>query len=166
MKPLIYDKVKWHYGSTNRSMGLATDVGATHIAFMLRWCNENGLIAANIIEEFQKEFDQIALGKLTYRDFLISALDGIFDSELLNTRGQGFGKQYYSSERTKMARRYGWYLEDYDMWVEQLFGKEYHKNVAMYYVAYTEENYQKVAQIISKRYNQYLEMKSGVDKKE
>lgn len=156
MNYIVYDKAKWHYGPGSQPMGLPAKVGAIHIAFFLRWCVENEMVEKEVLEELG-HFNVTGKDWIDYPEFLVTHFSGVLDEELLNERGQAFAKEYYNDDTTKMAVHYDWYLQDYDTWVEQLFGPMYNAKTSMYEVEFDEENYKAVAEMIDRRYAQFLD---------
>lgn len=77
-------------------------VGATHIAFFVRWCIENSLMSQEVQENFAEELQRIANKELDCREFFFNDMDGVFTSEELNTKGEKFAAAYYHSEKTKV----------------------------------------------------------------
>lgn len=72
-------------------------VGATHIAFFVRWCIENSLMSQEVQENFAEELQRIANKELDCREFFFNDMDGVFTSEELNTKGEKFAAAYYHS---------------------------------------------------------------------
>ncbi|MFV0395865.1 MAG: hypothetical protein ACK5LC_16005 [Coprobacillaceae bacterium] len=158
---MIYDKAKWHWGAKNAPKDIPQVNGGTHIAFFLRWCIEKGFSSKQLKKDFPDEIDAIEMknNNIDCRKFFVMDMDGVLSSEELNTKGNQFAKAYYHTDKTKFAKQYRFYLEDYDIFVNDLFGKETFDN-AYFYVENTEEIYQKVKFIIDKRYQEFLDMKN------
>lgn len=155
----IYDNIKWHSDALNRPTELPISTGAIHIGFFVRWCFERQLIGSHTVEQYQDEFDLMALKKLTFVDFIMNSLDGVFDSTILNTKGQRFCKAYYTSEQTKFAKQFGCYIPDYNNWAAEKMKENYSRREAPFYIANNEANYQQVAELIDTRYMEFLNMK-------
>ncbi|GIZ14924.1 hypothetical protein RCZ15_02780 [Capnocytophaga catalasegens] len=86
-------------------------------------------------------------------------MDGVLTDEELNTKGKAFAKAYYTSDKTKFAKSNGYYLDDYDNWVEAKYGADYFGN-AYFYIENTEENYKEVKDFIEKQYGEFLASKA------
>ena len=93
-----------------------------------------------------------------YRQYLFDAMDGVLGSAELNTAGKAFAKAYYTTDRTKFAKMYGWYLQDYTDFVSKKFGEKYFDN-AYFYIENSQENYALIKAIIDRRYEEFLTMK-------
>ena len=156
MKYEVYDKAKWHYEAKDMPKELPEIVGATHIAFFVRWCIENDLMSQEIKEDFAEELQQIANKELDCRDFFFNNMDGVFTSEELNTKGKKFAAAYYHSEKTKFAKNFGYYLIDHENWVKNKFGSQYNSDSSYYYVENSEDNYNEIKDICNKRYSEFL----------
>lgn len=156
MKYEVYDKAKWHYDSKAMPEELPQIAGATHIAFFLRWCIENELMSNEFKEDFAKEIEQILKKELDCREFFFDSMDGVFTSEELNAKGRKFAAAYYHSTKTKFAKNHGFYLADFDNWVEQKFGNQYNSDNSYYYIENTEDNYIEIKELCSKRYAEFL----------
>lgn len=158
---IVYDKVKWHSFAENAPKDIPYENGATHITFFLRWCIENGLYSKQLKEDNPDEIQAIENKNpdTNCREFLIKNLDGVFSSEELNTKGKAFAKAYYTSEKTKFAKNVGWYLQEYENFVKNMYGENYFDN-AYFYVEYSEENYQKIKMIIDQHYQIFCEMQT------
>lgn len=154
----VYDKAKWHWGAENAPEDITEENGATHITFFVRWCIEKDFYSKEIYEECVDEIAAIKEGKSDCRQFFLEMFDGVFTSEELNSKGKAFANAYYSSDKTKFAKQYGYYLIDYQNFVDNLFGENNFDN-AYFYVEYSEENYQKIKAVIDSRYSEYLTIK-------
>jgi hypothetical protein len=149
----VYDKAKWHFESEDFPHGvLDVGCGGTHIAFFLKWCIENDFLSKEILDESSKAVEDVKLGKMNCRDFLMQELDGVLSSEELNTKGQKFANAYYKSGKTKFAKRFDWYLSDYDKLTCQFIMEPYTRDNWYFYFENSEENYLLVKNIIDQRY--------------
>jgi hypothetical protein len=159
MKFISYDKAKWHYGAKTFPADLPIENGGTHIAFFLRWCIEKDFICKDILDDNPTEIQQIKNGKLDCRHFFFNWMDGVFSSEELNAKGAKFANVYYSNDKTKFAKTYGYYLTDYNNWLESHrdLTEKYGYN-AYFYVENTNDNYSSIKTIIDNRYNEFLDM--------
>ena len=156
----LYDKAKWHYGSADFPADvLPLECGATHIAFFLRWCLENGLLNKSVTDEFAAELTAVERGELSVRRFFMETLDGVLTSEELNAEGRKFANAYYKSEKTKFARAHGYYLTDYDELTLRYIREPYTRDNWYFFFEYSEENYLLVKAVIDRRYAEFKEMK-------
>lgn len=156
MKFEVYDKAKWHYESKDMPKDLPAIAGATHIAFFVRWCVENDLMSREIEEDCAEELLQIKNKELDCRDFFFDDMDGVLTSDELNTKGKQFAAAYYHSDKTKFAKKFGYYLADYDNWVKNKLGSQYNPDTSYFYVENSEENYNEIKEICNKRYSEFL----------
>ncbi|MCP2040334.1 hypothetical protein L1281_000916 [Neisseria sp. HSC-16F19] len=161
MSSVVYDKAKWHWGADNAPKDIPNENGATHIAFFLRWCIENKMYSRMLLEEFENEIKAIESGdeSVDCRHLFYFGMDGVFDDELLNTKGKAFAKAYYTSEKTKFAKLHNWYLQDYADFVSRKFGEKNFDN-AYFYIENSQENYQEIKEVMDHRYAEFLEMKA------
>lgn len=156
MKFEVYDKAKWHYDSKDMPKDLPAIAGATHIAFFVRWCVENDLMSREIEEDCAEKLQQIKNKELDCRDFFFDDMDGVLTSNELNTKGKQFAAAYYHSDKTKFAKKFGYYLADYDNWVKNKLGSQYNPDTSYFYVENSEENYNEIKEICNKRYSEFL----------
>lgn len=152
-----YDKAKWHYDSKDFPYDiLPIACGATHIAFFLRWCIENDLLNKELKKDCIDELKSIELGDFNVRDFFMNYMDGSLTSEELNTKGQKFANSYYTSTKTKFAKNFGYYLEDYDKLTMKYIKEPYTSDNWYFYFENSEENYLLIKDIIDQRYKEYM----------
>ncbi|WAW09695.1 hypothetical protein NB640_10765 [Oxalobacter vibrioformis] len=160
MSLTVYDKAKWHFGATRAPAGILPEAGATHIAFILRWCIENDLCSKRLLAQAGEEIARIRSGKDDCREFLMTHLDGVFTSEELNAKGKAFLNAYYGSDSTRFAKEHGNSLADYGQFVRKQVGKKNHDNT-YFHMDYSETNYQKIKAICDQRHAGFLSMKAA-----
>jgi hypothetical protein len=165
MKFAVYDKAKWHWGAKNAPKDITEENGGTHIAVFLRWCIEKGFYSKQMEDDFPDEITALKTNDRTVdcRRLFVFDMDGVLSTEELNTKGNQFATAYYTSDKTKFAKKYGYYLSDYGDFVDEKFGDKAFDN-AYFYMENSEENYLKVKEIMDKRYSEFLKMKNE-DKK-
>ena len=165
MKCTVFDKAKWHWGAKNAPTDIPVENGGTHIAFFLRWCIEQKFCSKQMWEDFPNELPSVENneGKVDCRKLFVFDMDGVFSTEELNTKGNQFAVAYYTSEKTKFAKAFGFYPQDYTNFVEEKFGDKYFDN-AYFYIENSEENYQTIKSIIDRRYSEFLEMKVSTER--
>ncbi|MDR3212932.1 MAG: hypothetical protein LBT71_03280 [Azoarcus sp.] len=163
MRFQTFDKAKWHYGAVSAPADIPCEFGATHIAFFLRWCVEQDFMSKETIEECGKELEAIKNKTLDCREFFMEMLDGALTSEDFNTKGGYFASAYYGNDKTKFAKKYGTYLDNYDTAVKSTLKTAIERldDNAYFFVENSEENYEIVKKIIDKRYEQFLLMKES-----
>lgn len=172
METVAYDKAKWHFNSDKFPADLPIENGYTHIAFFLRWLIEKDFL--NIREFSEQALSKIPLiktGTFDCRKFLSDYLDGCLVSACLNTDGQEFANNYYYSwNPNKKTRLEHWqknwtfdYLDDFLYYQknQKLTYTKHNQKGAFYSVENTESNYQAIKKLIDRRYQTFLDMKSG-----
>ena len=161
MKYTVFDKAKWHWGAENAPTDIPQENGGTHIAFFLRWCIEQKFCSKQMWEDFPNELLSVENheGKIDCRKLFFFDMDGVLSTEELNAKGNQFAAAYYVSEKTKFAKIFGFYLEDYTNFVKEKFDDKYFDN-AYFYIENSEENYHIIKSIIDRRYEEFLEMKA------
>jgi hypothetical protein len=140
---MTYDRADWHSGGEFPS-DLPPECGGTHIGIFLAWAIMNGLEGALHREDSQGELRLVRERRMTGRDFLFRACDGKFWDEDLNEEGNAFAQQYYSRE----GGGYGPYLQDYEATIAKGLPSTYH-------VADSWEVYDRIAEVIDRRYAQW-----------
>lgn len=133
------DKAEWHYGG-DFPEDLPIENGGTHIAMYLTWIFNNDLFDEEIIKEYEllNEVDNLKNRSITGNTFLFDFLDEVFADEILNDEGTEFTEFYYEGD----------YFEDYENVLAENLPSIYH-------VEDTWENYDKIAQVIDKRFSEW-----------
>lgn len=142
---MAIDRMDWHYGGSFPK-GLPRENGGTHIGIYLAWIINNGLEGDFHKEESAEELEKVRNREITGRDFLQAMCDEKFWDEDLSEEGYEFTLYYYSNEEGYVADGY---VKDYEnTLVEDVCESVYH-------VDDTWENYDKIAPVISKRYEEW-----------
>jgi hypothetical protein len=131
-----YDDATWHSGG-DFPKDLPAKAGATHTGMFLAWAFLAGLAGEIHVEE-PDFFDMLRGRSITPADFFLSACDGKFTDEDLNSEGNAFAAAYFDFEK-------GSYLADY----EATFGKD---GPTLYHAADTWENFDRIAPLIERRF--------------
>ncbi len=127
----------WHYGD-DFPEDLPDENGGTHIGIYLAWIINNDLQGEFHTEESAEALQDVKNRKITGRDFLIEQCDEKFWEEDLNDEGLAFTEFYYSKT----------YFDDYaETLTENL--------PSIYHVENTWENYDKIALVIAKRFEEW-----------
>ena len=137
-----YDDASWHYEG-DFPADLPPEAGATHIGMFLAWALLKGFAGEIHIEDFPETLDQLRQRTITPGQFLIQACDEKFTDEDLSDEGNAFAEYYFNS-----GEKWGAYLGDYEATLG-LNGR------SLYHVADTWENYDRLAPIIQKRYDEW-----------
>jgi hypothetical protein len=139
---MSYDRADWHYGAENYPKDLPPESGGTHIGFFLAWAIMNGLEGEFHREESSASLAAVRARQMTGRQFLFKECDEKFWDEDLSDEGNAFTKEYYNVTDEKGCR----YLEDYDCAFP---------GVAAYHVEDTWQSYDKIAPLISRRFEEW-----------
>jgi hypothetical protein len=137
---MSYDQAEWHYGG-NFPEDLPPENGGTHIGMFLAWTIMNGLEGEEHQEDCPESIAAVRARRMTGRQFLFKECDGKFGEGDLNEEGNAFAKYYYSSKDRP-------YLTDYARVLSSDLPDAY-------YVEDTWENYDKIASVISERFNEW-----------
>lgn len=137
-----YDDASWHYEG-DFPADLPASAGATHIGMFLAWAILHGFAGEIHIEDSPDTLEQLRQRTITPGQFLIRACDEKFTDEDLSADGNSFAEHYFKSED-----HWGDYLDDY----EATLGK---KGQSLYHIADTWENYDLLAPVIQKRFEEW-----------
>jgi hypothetical protein len=139
-----YDNASWHYGG-DFPPDLPTKAGGTHIGMFLAWMWLNGLESASVRQSLRRELAILRARKKTPGAFLMNVLDEKFIEADLSEEGNAFVKAYFQHAK----KSYGLFLDDYiDVFDVPLLPSVYH-------VPDTWKNYDKLAQVIDRRYQDW-----------
>lgn len=131
---MAIDRMDWHYGG-DFPEDLPDENGGTHIGMFLAWIINNNLEGDLYKEELAEALEDVRKRKITGREFLIDECDEKFWEEDLSEVGFEFTESYYDSQ----------YHEDFEETLAENLPSVYH-------VEDTWENYDKIAQVIDKRF--------------
>ena len=137
-----YDDASWHYGG-EFPKELPPEAGATHIGMFVSWCVLNGLVGQLHLDEFPGYVESLKSRSLTPGAFLIQACDEKFTDEDLSDEGNAFARIYFDTQK-------GQYLADYEKTLAI-------PDKSLYHVADTWENFDKLAPVISRRFQNWKE---------
>ncbi len=137
---MSYDRADWHYGG-KYPKGLPRENGGTHIGMFLAWAIVNGLEGDELQEDCSASLAAVRARQMTGRQFLFRECDEKFWDGDLNDEGNAFAKYYYTSPE--------WlYMKDYER--VMVVGLP-----SMYHVEDTWENYDKIAAVISHKFDEW-----------
>ncbi len=139
---MSYDRADFDYST--EAEPLPKGHAATHIGMFLAWAVQNGLEG-----DYHREHSADLLAKLrrreiTGRQFFEAACAERFGERDLNAEGNSFAQYYYVDE----AGRRGLYFTDYKRTLAAALPSFWH-------VADTWDNYEKIAHIISRRFEEW-----------
>jgi hypothetical protein len=138
---MAYDRADWHYGG-DFPADVPDENGATHIGMFLAWAINNDFAGELHREDSIEALADVRERRITGRDFLINECDEKFWEEDLNDLGNAFARDYYGGENIL-------YYEDY---IDALCDGD---GSQIYYVEDTWENYDKLAPVISRRFEEW-----------
>jgi hypothetical protein len=144
-----YDDADYHYGDDVFSeKHLPLENGGTHIGFFLAWVLLNGMESDTLRKEATDAIEKVRAREMTGREFLFSFCDEKLLSVDLNSAANSFAQAYYDR-----------YLGDFEAAFDSLAPSTYE-------VADNWANYDLIAQVISRRYQEYGSTEPQPGKKE
>lgn len=132
----VYDKAKWHYEG-DFPEELDEDQGFVHTGMYLGWAIDNNLYSKEFQQASSNEIAKFYQGLLSGTEIYMN-WDGVLASDMLNTEGNAFTKEYYDS---------GTYFEDY----AELFPDI----SSLYEVHDTFDNYNTVKNKLNERFKEW-----------
>jgi len=137
-----YDRADYDYSTEDQP--LPKGHAATHIGMFLAWAAFHGLLN-DYHEQFSTELlTRLRARQITGREFFLTACKEQFAEKDLNVDGNLFAEHYYRDA----AGQRGAYFADYKkVLAEQL--------PSFWHVEDTWENYDKIAPVITRRYEQW-----------
>ena len=136
---MAYDRADWHYGG-DYPTDLLPENGGTHIGMFVAWAIIHDLEGDLHREDSATSVEAVRQRRMTGREFLFGECDEKFWEEDLNDQGNAFASWYYASE--------GSYMQDYERTLAADLQSVYH-------VADTWENYDKLASVIDRRFDEW-----------
>lgn len=140
------DRMDWHYEG-DFPENLPTENGGTHIGMYLGWIINNNLIGEMHLKKSANSIESVKRRRMTGRDFLIDECEGNFSDDDLNDAGLKFTRYYYGDEDMKD------YIVDY-------LNVLAHDLPSVYHVEDTWENYDKISNVMDKRFREWKALKS------
>ncbi len=134
-RPVVYDKGKYHLETVD-NYGLPESHAYHHTLYFFRWLIENDLMS----DEFRFETQSFELRGVT-NDAVLQTYewwDCCLVDDMLSDEGNALAQHYFDFEK-------GQYLSDYMGLLQGDLPSEFH-------IELTEENYQKLKQIIDRRF--------------
>lgn len=152
---MAFDKVDWHSGAENYPADLPPEAGGTHIGLFLAWIIMNDLYGEMHREDSSEAIEAVKSRRMTGREFLQQACDEKFWDEDLNAVGNAFARWYYGGDTNQgdPPDYRGFYDADYERVLASGLKSPYH-------VADTWENYDKIAPVITKRFEEWKRRQS------
>lgn len=139
---MSYDRADFDYST--EAEPLPKGHAGTHIGMFLAWAVMNNLESDSHHQHSAEELARLRRREITGRQFFEAACKERFSEKDLNDEGNLFAQHYYVDE----AGRRGRYFEDYKKALAAGLPSFWH-------VADSWENYEKIAAIISRRYNEW-----------
>jgi hypothetical protein len=137
--PHVYDKAKYHYETTEK-FGLSEEHAANHTVMFLRWLIERRMMSEFFEKEAEGILKQFRAGEVSIHK-IYEWWDCCLIDDMLSEDGNAFAMHYFDFER-------GRYIHDYMATLKGRLQSEFH-------VDYTEESYQKMRQVIDRRYDEW-----------
>ncbi len=134
-----YDKSKYHIESVEQQ-GLTEDHAANHTVVFLRWLIEHNLMSEFFVSESGGMIQKFLKGEATIHE-VYESWDCCLVDDMLSEEGKAFAMSYFDFDK-------GQYIRDYIATLQRDLPTEFH-------VDYTEDNYQKMRQVIERRYAEW-----------
>ena len=139
---MSYDRADFDYST--EAEPLPKGHAATHIGMFLAWAVLNGLESDFHRERSAELLARLRRREITGRQFFEAACSERFSEKDLNEEGNAFAQYYYVDE----AGQRGPYFADYKKTLTARLPSFWH-------VADTWANYEKIAAVVSRRYEQW-----------
>ncbi len=139
---MSYDRADFDYSSEDEP--LPKGHAATHIGMFLAWAVQNELESDLHRERSAELLSKLRQRAITGRQFFEAACGDRFSEQDLNAEGNAFAQYYYVDE----AGQRGPYFADYKRALSAGLPSFWH-------VADTWDNYEKIAAVISRRYDEW-----------
>ena len=141
---MAYDSAKWHpEGKYPKDFPLENS--GTHIGMFLAWVIMNGFEGVELKEDNPDAIPAVRARKMTGREFLFRNCDSKLSDVDLNEEANAFAKYYYSSPEFR-------YLDDYHQTLAENLPSNYHVDDSW-------ENFDRVAKVITQRFNEWRQQK-------
>ena len=137
--PHVYDKAKYHYETIEQN-GLSEEHAANHTVVFLRWLIEHDLMAQFFVKESAGILETFLAGAASIHE-VYEWWDCCLIDEMLSEDGNNFAMYYFDFDKGK-------YIQDYIEILQERLPSEFH-------VEYTEENYQRMKEVIDTRYKDW-----------
>lgn len=139
---MSYDRADFDYST--QAEPLPKGHAGTHIGMFLAWAVSNGLESDYHRQHSAELLARLRRREITGRQFFEAACKERFSDKDLNEEGNAFAQQYYADE----AGQRGAYFADYKKVLAAGLPSFWH-------VADTWENYEKIAGVITRRYEEW-----------
>lgn len=139
---MSYDRADFDYSTEDDP--LPKGHAATHIGMFLAWASVHGLLNDFHFEHSKELLQKLSAREITGRQFFEAACREQFGEKDLNVEGNAFAEHYYRNA----AGEKGVYFADYRKVLAPSLPSFWH-------VADTWENFDKIASVITRRYEQW-----------
>ena len=139
---MSYDRANFDYST--EADPLPKGHAATHVGMFLAWAVINELHSDFLRDHYEELLAKLRRREITGRQFFEAACSERFSERDLNEEGNAFAQHYYVDE----AGKRGAYFADYKKVLAAGLPSFWH-------VANTWENYEKIAAVISRRYEEW-----------
>lgn len=141
--PYVYDKAKF-YDETVEQHGLSEEHAANHTVVFLRWLIENELMSQWFMEESGGVIAKFRAGSASIHQ-VYESWDRCLIDEMLSDEGNAFAMYYFDFDKGK-------YIHEYIELLQDTLPSEFH-------VDYNEANYQRMKEMIDRRYDEWKKSK-------
>lgn len=162
---VVLEDMRWHdYSIENKNLNTPPLASLNHLAIFLRFAIENDLMCEPFIEHASDIVSQVKSGKLTdLRYFVRDSLNGMLDRRTFNQMGLAFNQFYFTEKSNPM------YAYDVDSYALNHFGVERYSSAefndeAYLFVPFTEEYYQNQKKVLEKRFHDFVNMRTHMNK--
>lgn len=149
-----YDDASWHYDGDYPN-GLPNENASTHIGMFLAWCINNSLISDELQEDSEEEVNDVKSRKMTGGEFLRTICDEKFIHDDLSELGQDFANDYYDGEKSKFAKKFNDYGNDFCNVFNEYAKKNNFEYESLYHVEDTWKNYDLMAKRLDERFAEW-----------
>lgn len=147
---MIVDCLDWHYGDYPTNVD--KENAGIHMGMYLSWIINSELESEELARLYSDDINKIRNRQMTGKEFLISNCKGILNDKFICKLAREFTLGYYLSSREDYCQ----YLGDYiDTFLSEGI-------ISLYSLDDSWENYDKIAKIISNRYEKWKADKIGL----
>lgn len=148
---MIVDCLEWHYRG-DYPTGVDKENAGIHMGMYLSWIINSRLESDELINLYSEDINRLRNKEITGKEFLIKNCKGILNDKFICKDAIEFTLGYYLSSREDYCQ----YLADYiDTFLDSNIG-------SLYTLEDSWENYRKISEVITTRYNSWKKDKIGL----
>jgi len=140
----VYDKAKWHYEHRTYPAGLDESQGYLYGGFYLAWAAAHGHLSDDFLHDFGATVEQLVNRTITPAA-AYEVIDGVLTTDTFNDRGNAFADYLFESDSA-----------DYYGLFEEVLTTDL---PSPYHVEDSWENYDKLAPVLDRVYQEWLSAK-------